>query len=447
MKVTVARIKLVLKKGKTLADGTHPIMLYAAFGGKKMITTGYSCPLKWWDKGGECVKKGYPNYLIINDGLKKLKDEAIARRDEYERLGLPYTAAMLLQRETLSGASNSISGLVDRYIDEKGLKRGTIIVWKRLAVLCVEFYGKNCVIHQVEKTNVKKFSSWLENEKGYGNTYIRTMMDKLTALCTWCVDKGIIKESPMVGFEYRKKLTSDNSLEYVHPSLIPIIKDYFMSLITTDGKFDHEKAAKIMKPMSKLSAMYVWCLGLTLSGLAPIDLCQLKKADFRLVKEKGVDYWALDVKRQKTGVYARMRLRVDNSWNQLMIQYMKNINGRDQWFLPLLNGIDGKDMNAVQHKVHLWLCQLNKSLKKHWFQLNIIIGEKNIKGGENLPYIDEGLSMYSYRHTFAMNYIQNGGTPLGLATALGHGKSMRNLSAYIALLQRDSDIVNTIVEI
>lgn len=446
MKVTIARIRLVLKKGKTLADGTHPIMLYAAFQGKKMIATGYSCPLKWWDKSSECVKKGYPNYLIINAGIKKLKDETIARRDEYERLGLPYTAAMLLQRESLSGASNSISGLVDRYIEEKGLKRSTIVIWKRLSALSDEFYGKNCVIHQIEKTNVKKFSSWLENEKGYGNTYIRTMMDKLTALCTWCVDKGIIKESPMVGFEYRKKLTSDNSLEYVHPSLIPIIKDYFISLVSTDGVFDHSKAEKLMKPMSKLSAMYVWCLGLTLSGLSPIDLCQLKKSDFRMVTEGGVNYWALDVKRQKTGVYARMRLRVDNSWNQLMIQYMLNINGRDQWFLPLLNGMDGKDIEAVQHKVHLWLCQLNKSLKKHWFELNCII-QNRIWEGEKLPYIDEGLSMYSYRHTFAMHYIQNGGTPLGLATALGHGKSMRNLSSYIALLQRDSDIVETIVEI
>lgn len=445
MKVSIARIKLVLKKGKTLADGTHPIMLYAAFGGKKMIASGYSCPLKFWDKGSECVKKGYPNYLIINAGLKKLKDEAIARRDEYERLGMPYTAAMLLQRESLSGASNSISGLVDRYIEEKGLKRGTIIVWKRLSVLSDEFYGKNCVIHQIEKTNIKKFSSWLENEKGYGNTYIRTMMDKLTALCNWCMENGIIKESPMVGFEYRKKLTSDNSLEYVHPSLIPIIKDYFISLVQTDGVFDNSKAAKLLKPMGKLSAMYVWCLGLTLSGLAPIDLCQLKKSDFRMVTEGGVNYWALDVKRQKTGVYARMRLRVDNSWNQLMIQYIWNINSSD-WFLPLLNGLDGKDIEAVQHKVHLWLCQLNKSLKKHWFELNCII-QKRIWKGEKLPLIDENLSMYSYRHTFAMNYIQNGGTPLGLATALGHGKSMRNLSSYIALLQRDSDIVETIVEI
>ena len=69
MKVSMARIRLFLKEGKTLADGTHPIMLMCSFNGKCTRSTGYSCSLRFWDKKGECVKKGYPNFVMINHAI------------------------------------------------------------------------------------------------------------------------------------------------------------------------------------------------------------------------------------------------------------------------------------------------------------------------------------------------------------------------------------------
>ena len=66
MKISVARIRLYLKEGKTLADGTHPIMLMCSFNGRKEISTGYSCTSRYWDKKSECIKRGYPNFVAIN---------------------------------------------------------------------------------------------------------------------------------------------------------------------------------------------------------------------------------------------------------------------------------------------------------------------------------------------------------------------------------------------
>ena len=83
MKVSIAVIKLVLRTNKVLADGSHPIMLRCSFNGMKERSTGYSCTLKHWDKKNECVKKGYPNFVMVNAELKKLKDEAIRKRDAY----------------------------------------------------------------------------------------------------------------------------------------------------------------------------------------------------------------------------------------------------------------------------------------------------------------------------------------------------------------------------
>lgn len=43
MKVSIARIRLYLKEGKKLSDGSHPIMLMCSFNGRKEISTGYLC--------------------------------------------------------------------------------------------------------------------------------------------------------------------------------------------------------------------------------------------------------------------------------------------------------------------------------------------------------------------------------------------------------------------
>lgn len=55
MKVSIARIRLYLKVGKVLADGTSPIMLMCSYNGRKEVSTGYSCTLKYWDKKSELV--------------------------------------------------------------------------------------------------------------------------------------------------------------------------------------------------------------------------------------------------------------------------------------------------------------------------------------------------------------------------------------------------------
>ena len=76
MKVSIAVIKLVLRTNKTLADGSHPIMLRVSFNGMKERSSGYSCTEKYWSKKDECVKKGFPNYAIINHEIQKMKNEA-----------------------------------------------------------------------------------------------------------------------------------------------------------------------------------------------------------------------------------------------------------------------------------------------------------------------------------------------------------------------------------
>ena len=96
MKTSQATINFYLKTAKKLSDGSHPIMLRVCYHGFKDISSHYSCTVKHWDKKNQCIKKGYPNFTVINYELNKLKQSIIARRDEFIRLGIEYTPQLLL---------------------------------------------------------------------------------------------------------------------------------------------------------------------------------------------------------------------------------------------------------------------------------------------------------------------------------------------------------------
>lgn len=60
---------------------------------------------------------------MINHAINELKNEAIERRNEYERQGEPYTAQMILTpRKSLSAVRNDLNGLISNYISEKAIK-------------------------------------------------------------------------------------------------------------------------------------------------------------------------------------------------------------------------------------------------------------------------------------------------------------------------------------
>ena len=66
MKVHQAVIRLYLKTSKVLSDGSSPILLRVSFNGFKEVSTHYSCDARHWDKKREEVKRGYPNFLMVN---------------------------------------------------------------------------------------------------------------------------------------------------------------------------------------------------------------------------------------------------------------------------------------------------------------------------------------------------------------------------------------------
>ena len=451
MKVSIARVRLVLKTGKTLSDGSHPIMLSVAFNGKKMVSSGYSCTVKYWDKTNECVKRGYPNFVMINQHISKMKQDVIERRNEFERLGKPYTVDMLLEkREPLSGKTLVVRELWKQCVEEKGLRKNTIKNWK-LTFNHLETFKPNIIVTEVSTAFIRRFAEYLKRDKQLRDSSIKETLNKIGALQRWCIDKGLMDESDYCfkGWSFRGKLSSDRNLEYIHPKALPFVKEYVLSLITNRNgsrwSYKSDALNDLVVRHTSLFSIFYYCIGFTMCGMAPIDLCLLKMDAFKVVTNNGEQYWAIDYSREKTGKVGRIRIRKGGIWNLVVVGTLLMF-GKGRYYMPVLDeryeNIDKQKM-AVGGNLNV----LNRKLKKHWKEINKIIIKHNVDENDNVPLINEDISMYSYRHTFAMHYIMNGGNALALATMLGHSNSMKAMSNYISLLTKDEDIIDNIIEI
>ena len=434
MKVSIAVIKLVLRTNKVLADGSHPIMLRCSFNGMKERSTGYSCLPRFWDKKSECVKKGFPNYAMVNYELKKQKDEAIRRRDEFIASDEVYTPSMILARDEVRNAlTNDFRGLIQRYIDEKGLEARTIEKWWIVYRSVLKYSGrKELLVNEINEAFCRKYCRWLE-DKEMSSGSIKSYMGKVVALLHYAVSLGLIDKYPLDGWKYHKEYREYKSELYIHSRTLDVMMEMFLDecIIRNGNRWTYRDGVTeaLMDIHSELYSHYLYMIGIWMRGIAPVDISMLKKKDLKVVMIKGNNYYAVDGRRSKTGMLYKVRCLQNCVESNVLIRTMLMYNDGD-YFLPTLRDYVGKDIRKRVNNVYTYH---GKHLVE-WFQkVNEEIVRRNVDNEDNIPLIDLDCRYYSYRHSYIMKEIQKPTVNL-LALAQTVGKSATTLHQYISLL-------------
>ena len=441
MKVSIAVIKLVLRTNKTLSDGSHPIMLRVSFNGMKERSSGYSCIEKYWDKKNECVKRGYPNFVMVNAELKKMKDEAIRKRDEFVALGEVYSPAMILAREEVRNAvTNDFKGLIQRYIDEKGLEDKTIEKWNIVKRSVIRFIGRDILINEIDEGFCRKYCRWLEGN-GLSSGSIKSYMGKVVALLHYAVSLKLIDDYPLSGWKYHKDYRESKSELYIHSRTLEVMFELFFDEVierNENGSMWHYKDGVIEQLMdihSELYSHYLYIVGIWMKGIAPVDISLLKKREIKVVDIKGKSYYAIDGRRSKTGMLYKVRCLQSCVESNVLIRTMLMFH-QGEYFLPTLEGYNGKDIKKRINNIYTY----HSEHLVDWFQrINEEIARRNVVNDDNIPLIDLDCRYYSYRHSFIMKELQKPTVNL-LALAQTVGKSATTLHQYISLLG-DVDLV------
>lgn len=437
MKVSIAVVKLVLRTNKTLADGTHPIMLRVSFNGMKERSCGYSCPEKFWDKKNEMVKRGFPNYASINEHIQAIKAEVVALRNEYERLGKAYTPQMLLAPQVKQAKANDVTSLIERYISEKGLSYKTIERWNIVKRSLAEFH-KGLVIEEINEAFCVRYAKHLEI-KGVVSGTVRTYMSKVVALLHYAMQLKLITDYPLSSWSYTRKYRESKSELYIHYRTMEVLmKMLFDEVIIRNGsrwKYKEGAIDKLLDIHSELYALYLYCLGFYMKGLAPVDLSTLKKGDLKVVMLKNKSYYAIDGYREKTNMPYKIRLEQNSLEGNVYIRTMLMYNDGD-YFLPTLKNFNGSNPKKKVNYVYYYH---KDNLLKWFMRCNEVIAQHNASEDDDIPLIDLNCKFYSYRHSYLMQQIQKPNANL-LRIATETGKSLSSLHQYLTYLN-DEDLV------
>lgn len=440
MKTTFAIIRLVLRTNKILSSGESPIMLRCNYHGLKEISTGYSCSIKYWDKKNECIKRGYPSYIIINQELKKLKDRAISKRDWYIANNEAYNPSMVLdiRQSDINANINDAPTLIQRYIDEKGLEAKTIEKWNIVSRSLVKFAGRSILINEIDESFCRRYARWLEGN-GMKDGSIRSYLGKVGALCHYAIGLGLIKKYPFETWKYHKEYRECKNELYIHSRSMEVMIEMFMDImIDRDGDLYSYKDGVIEELLdihSSLYSLYLYVSGYIMKGLSPLDISLLKKSDIKMVDVKGISCYAIDGNRSKTGVGYKIRLRKDEIINRLIIETMLMFHS-GEYLLPTLEGYKGKDIKKRVNNLYTY----HGDNLVEWFRsINEEIVKRNVEGNDNIPLIDLDCRYYSYRHSYIMSQIQSSNVNL-LKIATETGKSVKTIHQYVSYLN-DEDLV------
>lgn len=406
----------------------------------KEVSTGCSCTAKFWDKKNECIKKGYPNYASINQLIQQMKNDAIKRRNQFEVNGIAYTPAMVLQQKVVQTVSNdNLEAMIGRYTAH--LSPTTKKTWKAF-LNSFNRFRKIETILEVDLECIKSYASFLENS-GMKESTIKMTLSKLAALCRYAVEEGIIKESPFKRWNYGKKYKLASSCIYIHHRTIEVMKEMFMNEVIEEKnglwRYKDESDLKLIDRTSPLFARYFWLCGLLFNGLAPIDLCQLRIEDMDVRTIKGTNYYCWDLKRQKTGIDVKIRIKTDSIYNAVMVRTF--LMWRKGYLLPILDGVEN-DKLKIYKKVSNWLSNHVGILREWLKEVNEEIIKRNVENNDNIPLAPLEATYYTYRHSFAQMYLAKGGNILNLATLLG--RSMDTISVYVKSLNMDDDLADAI---
>ena len=441
MRVGIAVIKLVLRTNKVLADGTHPIMLRVSFHGMKERASGYSCSVKSWDKKAECIKRGYPNFVMVNAELRKIKEEAIRKRDSLIALGVEYTPSMILFKEEVkSSLSFNLKDLIEEYIHSKGIAHRTSEKYHTLFNSISKFIGgKDILITDIDESFCRRYATHLEH-CNISNGVIRSYLSLIGALCHFAIDNGVSMKYPFEKFKYHRSYVESKNELYIHSRSIDVLFDlFFDEMIVRDGDMWHYRDGSIDKLMdihSSLYALYLYLLGFYLKGLSPYDISILKRSTIKVIQIKDTWCYAIDGSRSKTGQKFKIRVPQHCIKSQVLINTMMMF-GYGEYFLPTLNGCVGDKKHRVLNVYY----RLSDKLIDWFRKANEKIAEINVSNEHvnDIPFIDLNCRYYSYRHSYIMSEIQKPNVNL-LKLATETGKSITSLHEYLTILN-DLDLI------
>lgn len=446
MKISSASIRLVMKKNRQMKDGSFPIYIVICFNGRLEKATGVSCMERNWDSKREVIKSSEKNAPVLNKLLHDIKSRIIERKNDFEYNGKSYTPAMLMSddiKKDYSGKSNVFSSLMESLVNERRLRYGTLRTYQYCYRKLCEFIGRDeFLIDELNVGIVKDFANWLERNNIKANT-IKRCMGNIASVWNYAIQKKIVTgdDYPFREFKYSMKYKEINRDYYLEKSHIVRLRDYWLDMvIERNGELWHYKDGAYERLRQRYTPEWgiLWfLLCYKYNGSSPADVALLRPEQVKRTYIGGVDYFAIETRRIKTGRNVHIRLKKD-LLTIIGLEHFLGVSGH--FIYPVMNWYDGCSDRYLLEQSHKASDKAIKWVREAFRAINEQIVLDNVKTGSNEPIVDvDRVVMYVARHSKASNYFNTpGATIAGLASMLS--RSANTIATYAHMLRKDEEL-------
>ena len=439
-KISSASIRLVLKKNRSNSAGENPIYLVICFNGRKEVSTGVFVNERYWNSLREEIRKGCPNAPVLNKTINDIKQKAIARRNEFEYKGKPYTPSMLLEEKEIVEVRNSYKSVYGKYLEDTCASANTIKLYTYTFNILKKYFSKDdFLVDEVNLPVIKKIIKSLD----LGDNSIRGICGRIAAVWNYAIHKGIVpaEDYPFKEWKYSQKYKKENRTYYLDFSNLQKIKNYFLShcLDITGELFSYKDGIydKLSKRSTKEFALMFFLMCYRLNGSSPIDVALLKMENCSRVTIDGEDYWKVEFKRRKTNMPVVCLLPRDILTMVCFEHFLGRCRGG--YIYPVLR--DNSSDKQISNAMGKFSSEAVKWLKEASKEINEETIRANINNNTNDPLIDiESVCLYTARHSKANDYLSHPGSTLHALASL-MGRSVNTLGTYVHQIQSDRELL------
>lgn len=469
MKTEKAKIRLVLRQNKTLADGTHPIMLRISWNKERREkASGFSCKASAWSTTEECLKlrgrDALPNAVAINTTLFALKQKAEGICNVFIAKNQPYSATMII--EQLSSDNHSVSTdlaeLTEEYIRINHLKLESAICLRSTIKLFLEYMDRRSIqMSEVTKNIAMGFGRWCEH-RGLKNSTIRSRIQRMRTLYRYAEENDRVANNPFKAIKESKLYKTDNKKQSLTKEAYHLLQDFYRrELIDYMDKYSEEAYRKRCLVLgSRQFAYNVFFMSFEMQGLALIDMAKLTSGniDQSRLSDATTPYCIINTKRSKTRHHVPIVIKMDAPRWFIFSQYFSHME-KNHFLLPILRKSDDTEEKIIS-RMRYTTSAVNRNLKEIWHDYNewvyhlinnyeelqevdkMIVYKHNLTPQTISKFlIDPQTSQYAARHTFATVFINSEGAK---STELAQmmGRSVTGMDRYIRDLMTIDDVLN-----
>jgi len=369
----MASVKVFLNKYKTNKDGSHPIILQIIKDRKKKVLwLGHSAKHAHWDEEKSLPKKNHPNSTRLRNLILSKLTEVEGILLDLDNLGKPYTAQDVIEKLTVDERSEYFVVFTEKEIEKMkslGQKGNAAIYQNTLNVFMTYRDEKDIAFKHIDVRELNKFKEYLLSKKSMPNT-ISVHLRTLRAIYNRAIKERAVSENlyPFKNYPIKIHATEKRAIQ----------KEDIDKVIALDLS---ERPDLVFPRDLFLFSFYM-------RGMSFVDIAYLKVSNIHGDR--------LTYERKKTK--QKFSIKLTYKAREIIKRY-NNLKLKKSYIFPILQR-EGQEYLDYRNAMRL----MNKKLKD--------IGD--------LAELEEPLSTYTARHSWATIAKRMGVATAIISEGLGH---------------------------